>query len=110
MKVIYNRLIPFRGFKAVNLFGAVFVREGQRLTRADCNHEAIHTAQMRELWYAGFYIAYLLEWLWRLVFRTRTAYRGISFEREARANERRAAYLKTRRRFAMWRKKGGGEG
>lgn len=43
MKVIYNRLIPFRGFKCINLFGILFVREGCVMTRTDFDHEAIYT-------------------------------------------------------------------
>lgn len=68
------------------------------------NHEKIHTAQMRELWYIGFYILYFLEWVYRLVFHTRTAYRGISFEREAYVNQSNYRYLAKRRRYAQWRR------
>ena len=28
MKVIYNNIIPFKGFKCINLFGVLFVRKG----------------------------------------------------------------------------------
>lgn len=68
------------------------------------NHEKIHTAQMRELWYVGFYVLYLLEWIYRLAFHTRTAYRGISFEVEAYEHQYDYDYLKSRKRFAMWRR------
>ena len=27
MKIIYNNIIPFKGFKAMNLFGVLFVRK-----------------------------------------------------------------------------------
>lgn len=27
MKIIYNKLIPFKGFIAINLFGIIFVRK-----------------------------------------------------------------------------------
>lgn len=30
MKVIYNNIIPFKGYKAINLFGLVFVRKGAK--------------------------------------------------------------------------------
>jgi hypothetical protein len=30
MKVIYNKFIPFKGYKAMNLFGIVFVRKGAK--------------------------------------------------------------------------------
>lgn len=47
MKVIYNSLIPFKGFSAINLFGIVFARkEYKELSQRVLNHEAIHTAQM----------------------------------------------------------------
>ena len=41
MKVVYNNLIPFKGYKAINLFGIVFARKGAVLTDKDLNHEAI---------------------------------------------------------------------
>ena len=66
MKVIYNGLIPFRGFTAINLFGRVFARkEFEPVSDRILRHEAIHTAQMRETGYVGFYLLYLAEWLWR---------------------------------------------
>ena len=104
MKLIYNKWIPFKGFKAINLFGACFVREGMTMTPQDINHEKIHTAQMKELWYVGFYLLYFVEWLCRLVCAPMTAYRGISFEREAFNNQYKYDYLKNRKSFAMWRK------
>lgn len=62
MKIIYNRFIPFKGFKAVNLFGIVFARrECRPLSDTIVRHENIHTAQMRELFYVGFYLLYLFE-------------------------------------------------
>ena len=27
MKIIHNKFIPFKGYKAINLFGIVFVRD-----------------------------------------------------------------------------------
>lgn len=106
MKVIYNNIIPFKGFLAINLFGILFVRSKYRgLSPYVLNHEAIHTEQMKELGYVGFYIIYLLEWIYRLVFHTKTAYKGISFEREAYDNESNLDYLGKRKKFAQWRKK-----
>jgi len=104
MKIIYNRIIPFKGFLAINLFGILFVRKeykGKQLTETTINHEKIHTAQMKELLYIPFYIAYFFEWLVRLVTNTNTAYRSISFEQEAHNNQNNMGYLKTRKHFAM---------
>lgn len=66
MKVIYNKIIPFKGYKCINLFGVLFVRKGCTMRERDYNHEAIHTKQMKELLYVPFYILYILEWLYRL--------------------------------------------
>lgn len=114
MKVIYNKFIPFKGFKAINLFGFVFVRKGQRVFDSTLNREAIHTAQMEELLYVPFYIAYVGEWLFRLIqgpfIRSKgvqvkkSAYDRISFEIEAYKHAHNDQYLKTRKRFAQWRK------
>lgn len=48
MKIVYNKWIPFKGFKCINLFGVLFVRDRLTMSRMDLNHEAIHTAQMKE--------------------------------------------------------------
>lgn len=99
MKIIRNNILPFKGFSAINLFGILFVRKNARLSEKTLNHERIHTAQWRELWYVGFLLWYLVEWLIRLPFGN--AYRNISFEREAYANDDNSTYLETRNRFAF---------
>lgn len=101
MKIIRNKYIPFKGFKAINLFGVLFVKNNAKLSEEDINHEKIHTAQIRELLYIFFYLWYVTEWLIRLIqFRNSyMAYRNISFEREARQNEGDLHYLKGRRFF-----------
>lgn len=102
MKIIYNSIIPFPGFLAINLFGILFVRKGGKVSDIVLNHEEIHTAQMKELGYIGFYLIYIIEWLVRL-FMSGNAYRNISFEKEAYANERNLEYLDSRKHYAMWR-------
>lgn len=103
--IIPNRIIPFPGFKAINLFGIIFIRKEckDKLTAVDINHECIHTAQMKELLYVFFYLIYLIEWLFQLIGSPRTAYWNLSFEREAYGNEKNLDYLKTRKHFAQWR-------
>lgn len=104
MKIIYNQYLPKKGFRAINLFGVVFARkEYAPLSARTINHEAIHTAQIRELLYVFFYLFYAFEWLFRLVqYRDRhKAYRNISFEREAYKNEFSTAYLKSRKLFSF---------
>lgn len=106
MKVIYNRIIPFRGFKCINLFGILFVREGCVMTRTDFNHESIHTAQMQELLYHPFYLLYVLEWLCRLIQLRDSgkAYRAISHEREAYDNQGNPDYLTERKPYNQFNK------
>ncbi|WP_455670220.1 hypothetical protein [Phocaeicola faecalis] len=105
MKVIYNRFIPFNGFKSINLFGVLFVRDGYTMKDADFNHEAIHTAQMKEMLYVFFYIAYLLEWFYHLI-RLRKwmeAYHSISLEKEAYGNQYDYGYLKHRKHYSQYK-------
>ena len=107
MKIIYNNLIPFKGFIAINLFGVLFVRNeykkrfesGGFTATTTLNHESIHTEQIKELGYIFFYIWYLIEWLLRLPFGN--AYYNISFEREAYANEKSKKYLQTRKHYSF---------
>lgn len=101
MKVIYNNIIPFKGFKCINLFGVLFVRKGCFMNEEDLNHERIHTAQIKEMLYVFFYLWYFIEWLIRL-FRKGNAYKNLSFEKEAYDNEDDLTYLATRPRFAWW--------
>lgn len=101
MKIIQNkwinRYIPFPGFRAINLFGILFVRGDKELSEVTLNHESIHSAQWKELWYIGFLLWYVIEWLIRLP--KGNAYRNISFEREAYDNDENLSYLKNRKRF-----------
>lgn len=106
MRIIHNNIIPFKGFVAINLFGVLFVRkEYKDISPYTINHESIHTAQMKELGYVGFYVIYLLEWIYRLIFHTKTAYKGISFEREAYDNALNLDYLGERKHYAQWIKR-----
>ena len=42
MKIIKTKWFPFRGYKAINLFGILFTKGD--LSDTEINHEAIHTA------------------------------------------------------------------
>ena len=105
MKIIYNNLIPFKGFIAINLFGVLFVRNEYKKRfesggfTTTLNHESIHTEQIKELGYIFFYIWYFIEWLLRLPFGN--AYYNISFEREAYTNEKNIKYLQARKHYSF---------
>lgn len=104
MKIIYNKFLPLKGFQAINLFGIIFVRkEIKALNKRVLNHEYIHTKQIIELLFIGFYIWYITEWLIKWIFYKdrMLAYRNISFEREAFDNDDNLNYTKSRKRFAF---------
>lgn len=106
LKTVYCSWLPMKGYIAMTVLCWMVVRKDQanKLSPVVINHEHIHYAQERELWYIGFYILYaimfvanlLVMWNWK------RAYRRIPFEAEAYDNQSRLDYLQYRRRFA-WR-------
>ena len=103
MIVIRNRILPPKGFVAINLFGIIFVRKNANISEKTLRHEAIHSAQIKELLVIGFYALYLWFWivnLFRHRFKNHIAYRNICFEIEAYSNADDIDYLKKRKRFA----------
>nr|DAS75195.1 MAG TPA: hypothetical protein [Caudoviricetes sp.] len=98
MRVIENTIIPFKEFAGINLFGVLFIRKGVKVSERMLNHEKIHTAQMKEMLFVFFYLWYFIEWMIRLFIDHKTAYKSISFEREAYANDE-APYLPDRRPY-----------
>jgi hypothetical protein len=97
LKVIYNKLIPFGSFKAINIFGIVFAKN--KMSNKDLNHEAIHTAQMKETLFILFYILYLVEWMVKLCFKG-NAYQNLSFEKEAYKFQDNLNYLENRKPYS----------
>lgn len=67
------------------------------------NHEKIHLKQQVELLLILFYIWYLIEYFVRLIQYkdSNEAYRNISFEREAYANDSDLEYLTNRKLFSF---------
>ena len=105
MKIIYNNHFPFGRYWAINICGLIFARRQYgKLGVVERNHEYIHTLQQRELLFLGFYLIYIIEWVVKLcVYRdSHLAYRNISFEREAYANERNLNYRHARKPFAWY--------
>ena len=126
MKIVYNYIIPFKGYLAMCVFPFIFVRKDARnLTVKDINHEKIHLRQQVEMYIVGviltlilfvcglswwslfalpiFFIWYGVEWFLRWCaygFNQNEAYHNISFEQEAYGNESNLDYLRTRKRFS----------
>ena len=124
MKKIVNNIIPFEGFIALTVFPFIFVRkdEEKKFDKVAENHESIHGEQQIEMGVVGVMLSvalhlitmsywsfllvglyfwwYLIEWSLRSLFGTGNAYRNISFEREAYANEKDFEYTYFRTLFA----------
>ena len=126
MKIVYNYIIPFKGYLAMCVFPFIFVRKDARnLTVKDINHEKIHLRQQVEMYIVGviltlilfvcglswwslfalliFFIWYGVGWFLRWCaygFNQNEAYHNISFEQEAYGNESNLGYLRTRKHFS----------
>jgi len=84
----------------ITLFPFIFVqRKEDSKNKILINHETIHIRQQLELLIVPFYIWYLSEYYLKyLKYRNpQLAYRNISFEREAYANDQNLDYLKKRK-------------
>jgi hypothetical protein len=96
--IVTKYLIP-RGYRGMTLFPFVFVKQSlDKKNPVFVNHERIHLRQQLELLIIPFFVLYFIEFLLRLIqYKNRDlAYRNISFEREAYANEQDLNYLKNR--------------
>lgn len=84
-----NPLLPFKEYSFMNICGIMFTRSEdyiKRMSQATVTHEKTHTKQMLEMGIVFFYLWYVIEWFIKLLAsgNAHTAYRNISFEREAR--------------------------
>jgi hypothetical protein len=96
--IVAKYLIP-KGYRGLTVFPFVFVKyQLDKESGVFVNHERIHLRQQLELLILPFFMWYLLEFLVRLAQYKKfdLAYRNISFEREAYANEKDLNYLKQR--------------
>ncbi len=100
--IVFKYLTP-KWVRGITLFPFIVLSE--KLDRNDAvllNHEKIHIRQQLEMLVLPFFVIYITEFLigyfkyknWHL------AYKNISFEKEAYANEKDLCYLKQR---SFWR-------
>lgn len=104
MKIIECTWFPPKGYAAIMLVWWLIVKPDARLTAQFVNHEEIHQKQQFEMLILPFFLWYGLEFIVRL-FQYRNwkeAYRNISFEREAYANQDNLGYLPKRKHFAWF--------
>ena len=96
------RVLPFvfyKNFVGLALWPFILIKDHRLKTNKSLiNHEKIHLRQQAELLVIPFYLWYFAEWCIRLCvyLNTKKAYRNLSFEREAYAQESNPAYLKDR--------------
>lgn len=99
MIIIVFKFLTSKGIRGLTVFPFIII--GKKIDLADdvlLNHEKIHIRQQLEMLVLPFYIWYFLEFFWRWIqYKDKNkAYRNISFEREAYANEKKFHYLKSR--------------
>jgi hypothetical protein len=101
--VVAKYLIP-KGYRGLTLFPFVFVKyRFDSDNKVLINHEKIHFRQQLEMLVLPFFVWYSVEYAVRLLQykNANLAYRNISFEREAYANEYHLDYLKARSFFGF---------
>ena len=131
VRLIFNNIIPFNGFKAITIWPWVFVRkDASKWTLTDERHETTHLCQQEEVmaisaiilsllsflavvswWWLlfapfAFYLFYLLEWLIRIAlygFDSKLAYYNIGFEQEAYLHQDTVGYNDGRKKMAWCR-------
>lgn len=131
MKIVRNKIIPFKGFLAMCVWPFLFVRSDMReLSIYEYNHEKIHGDQQIEVmamvyflvilglmanvitpWWViaipfVYFAFYGLEFAVRWVlygFDSKVAYRNISFEQEAYLNQNDLAYQSKRKIFSAFK-------
>ena len=122
-KIVYNswiaRHILLSGYSTITITAWVLTKykNEEDMPQYVRNHESIHIRQWSECMIASgiiilalalfanisvwwlllsigmFYVLYVLEWLFKLIFYGKEAYRNISFEREAYDNQLNGSYL-----------------
>ena len=96
MIVLVNRFLLRKNFTGIALWPFIILRNKQlKQNSVFLNHEQIHLRQQQEFLVLPFYIWYIIEYVVRLFQykNSNQAYRNISFEREAYANEKDLQYL-----------------
>jgi len=99
MIFVSKYLVP-KGYSGITLYPFVFLKTKKLKTNSVLiNHEKIHLKQQLELLILPFYFWYALEFVFGfLKYKNwHTAYKNISFEKEAYLNERNLQYLNERR-------------
>lgn len=95
---INSKLLP-KSVGAITIFPFIFHKK--EMSEVYQNHENIHLKQQLELLVIPFYIIYVLNYIYNLLFwkSHNSAYRNIIFEREAYKEESNLDYINNRKLF-----------
>lgn len=99
MIVVTTKYLIPKGYAAMALFPFILVHDQKmKENKVLINHERIHLRQQVELLILPFYLWYVTEYCINRLrnMDAKTAYRNISFEREAYSNEGSSNYLSNR--------------
>jgi hypothetical protein len=99
MIVLVVKYLTPKGFRGITLFPFILLtKKEDREDVVIINHEMIHIRQQLEMLIVPFFVWYGIEFLirWIQLKNKHVAYRNISFEREAYANEKDLHFLKQR--------------
>ena len=103
--IIYNplivKLLSFGFASGITLWPFILINSPASNNAVLLNHERIHIRQQLETLIIGFYLIYVIQFLYYRLRNSRfRAYRMISFEKEAYRYEADLNYLKNRKPFA----------
>lgn len=104
MIVLLN--IFHKNYAAMTIWPFIFIKDkSSKQNRTLINHEKIHLKQQIELLWFFFFLWYVLEFLFKLIKykKWNIAYKAISFEREAYANEHKLNYLTSRKIWSFFK-------
>ncbi|WP_158974385.1 hypothetical protein [Cellulophaga sp. L1A9] len=102
--ILVSRLFFVKNYVGLTLWPFIIVKDATlKNDTVLINHEKIHLKQQLELLVVFFYVFYLVEWCVRCICYVDSykAYKNISFEREAYANERNLNYPSARSAFSF---------
>ena len=103
MKVIENKIIPPKGYKAITIGPYIFIKPGTKLSEKDYNHEAIHWEQYKETLVIGFFLIYVIEFIYKFIIVYRgewkKTYHKLSIKKEAYLNQDNLDYIKNRKHY-----------
>ena len=105
MILVSKYMVP-KGYIGISLFPFVFVKDAAiKNDKRFVNHEKIHLRQQLELLVLPFFVWYVVEFIIRYVQYKKwsLAYRAISFEREAYAQDSCFDYLENRTFWSFMR-------